>query len=734
MGFEFIVGVLIVAMLIIYISLNNKIKYLENEINSLKNKLTDQQPIERTQPKPESIAEKPSVENATIQQVTSVHSIPKETTQPTIFEPQPKNDSPDWLATTFNFLKQNALTLIGVLTLVLGIGYFVKYAIDKDWIGETFRTLIGFIVGIGIIITGHFLRKNYKIFASIITGGGIAVLYFTVTIAFREYHLFSQNSAFIVISLITISTILLSYFYKSEILIICSLLGGFIAPLMVSTGDSNFIFLFTYLTLLNIGMLVMVFLRNWKSVGWIAFAFTVVYFAFWIFEQTDFRSVYFIVITYLIFYAFAMVDYFKKKELNSLDILMLIAINFTSIAGLVFVFYELKYEPVSLIPFLFALFNGGFLAKEIIQKRSGNAQNVFIGLTIGLFSLAVALQFDAHLITCVWAIEASLLLYLSTKIEFKSLKIWFYILLPFVIIALLITWFNYVTNSSMKPIFNSVFISSLIVSGSFVLNLLLLKKSEKTANLGSQILEILTYTVLYFTIHFELIYNLSDQAFVYVFTLLILSSIVYLTLMLIVRNLLKLNPFIQNSVGYLVLLLFLINAFIPINQSIVNKEITSGFYGIFLLSWIPFLILIGFIFPTTGFSKTGVAQWFISTVSTVMISSELYRIYMLMNFKTAEQFSALTEHFSILYLPIIWTILAVGFIYFGIRKQLPELNRFGFVLIGITVLKLYFYDVWQMDNISRIIAFIALGVILLFSSFAFQRLKLLIQKMMDKND
>lgn len=724
MELEFLVGALIVVILIVFVNLNNKIKHLQDELNSLKNRQTDNQPIEFNQKKPEILPQNPKQEILTKDEF--LDPIPQQ-----IFPP--KKDSPNWIETTFDFLKHNALTLIGVLTLVLGIGYFVKYAIDKNWIGETFRTLIGFIVGLGIILTGHFLRKNYKIFASIITGGGIAVLYFTVTIAFREYGIFSQNSAFIVISLITISTILLSYFYKSEILIICSLLGGFIAPLMVSTGESNFVFLFTYLTVLNVGMLIMVFLRNWKSVGWVAFAFNVIYFTFWIFEHTEFRSIYFIIITYIVFYAFAMMDYFKKKEMAALDVLMLVAINFTSIAGLVFIFYELNYEPVSLIPFLFAIFNGGFLVKEILQNKSGNSLNVFTGLTIGLFSLAVALQFDAHLITCVWAIEASVLLYLSTKFQFKSLRTWFYVLLPFVLISLFVTWFNYITNSTMKPLLNSVFISSLIASGSFVFNLLTLKKSETNSNSGINLLEILTVGVVYFSIHFELIYNISDKPIVYIITLFLLLSITYFTLLLVLRNYLKLNNFLENSTVIILLFLYVIYTFIPINESILTQKVSSGFYGIYLLFWIPFLILIGLIFPKIQICKNGIIQWLISMVLTILISMEFYHIYMLKNYNSAEQFWALTEHFSILYLPILWTILAVGFIYFGIRKQLAEFNRFGFVLIGTTILKLYIYDVWQMDNISRIIAFIALGVILLISSFTFQRLKLIIQKMMDKN-
>jgi len=69
-----------------------------------------------------------------------------------------------------------------------------------------------------------------------------------------------------------------------------------------------------------------------------------------------------------------------------------------------------------------------------------------------------------------------------------------------------------------------------------------------------------------------------------------------------------------------------------------------------------------------------------------------------------------------------------------LKKDIQEYNKIGFALIGLMVLKLYAYDVWQMDNISRISAFIALGIILLLSSFAFQRLKNMIRNMVDKKD
>ncbi|WP_262711217.1 DUF2339 domain-containing protein [Chryseobacterium indologenes] len=282
---ELLAVIVIVVIIIIFNNLNNKIRKLEKKVSDLNAKIT--KPLVQTEiPKQEALqAETPLPTQSAYQEEAQQHKIR---------EADPLPTQKDWLSPVFDFLKQNALTIIGIFTLVLGIGYFVKYAIDKNWIGETARAGIGFCTAAAIILTGHFLRKSYTTFASIITGGGIAVLYFTITIAFREYHLFSQNIAFVITILITVISILLSYYYKSEVLIIFSLIGGFSAPLMISTGESNYLFLFIYLSLLNVGMLTTAFLKNWKSVGWTAYVFTTLYLLYWTSEKPELLSIVFI--------------------------------------------------------------------------------------------------------------------------------------------------------------------------------------------------------------------------------------------------------------------------------------------------------------------------------------------------------------------------------------------------------------------------------------------------------
>lgn len=726
--------ILLIFFFLIYYKLNKKINHLEDEIDELKkNSLQNTTPIEIKQE--HIIPEASATLKETIQepkQNTEEQNISEEVLLPL---------QKDWATPIFDFLKQNALTIIGIFTLVLGIGYFVKYAIDKNWIGETARAGVGFLIGGGIMLIGYFLKKNYSVFSSIITGGGISILYFTTTIAFREYQLFSQNIAFAITCLITLLSILLSYYYKSEILIIFSLFGGFLAPLMISTGESNYPFLFTYLMVLNVGMLIIAFLKQWKSVGWIAFIFTTVYLSYWTIEKTQLLTIYFYIIAYIIFYAFALQGYVRKNALSTFDILMLVLINFSSIIGLVYIFNELQYEPIIVFPLIFAFVNSLLLFKEYNKKEFTTNYSVFTGITISLVTIAIALQFKTHLITTVWAIEATLLLYIWKKTNLNIFKICFYVLFPLVIITQMITWAEYYTAKNLAIIFNPVFLTSSVTVITTLTNLILLKKLPETQKQDNSFFEytfkILSFGVIYVALLLEIIYHISEKPSSFIFSIGVLFSLYYLFAILLFRRKLDLNKDLETGLISIFLLLLILNVTFSASElvnSILLKNIHSNFYIVHLLYWIPFIYTLWKILPESDFFKTKISYWLASITFVIVISSELYHLYILGNATSLSTAWKLQKHFSILYLPIIWAILASLFIYSGLKKNIPELSKVGFVLLGLMILKLYAYDIWQMDNISRIIAFILLGIILLLSSFMFQRLKNIIKNMVDKKE
>jgi uncharacterized membrane protein len=717
-----------VIIFFIFNNLNHKIRKLEKEVSDLQVKINQTQQNTNTLRDPSA-----NEENPLSHQVQEI-IVPEENISGEVSGKSQK----DWLEPVFEFLKQNILTIIGIFTLVLGIGYFVKYAIDKNWIGETARAGIGLAVGAGIMLAGHFLRKNYAVFASIITGGGIAVLYFTTTIAFREYHLFTQNTAFFITTIVTIISIALAYYYKSEVLIIFAMLGGFSAPLMISTGQSNYLFLFTYLTLLNIGMLTTAFLKNWKSVGWTSYIFTCAYLFFWTVKHPELLSIVFYIINYIIFYIFALQDHIKKDILSPWDTLMLVLINFSSIIGLIYIFHTLSYEPVIIFPLLFAGVNAVLLLREYGKKSFDFSYSIFAALTISLITIAVAIQFRSHLITSVWAVETTLLLYIWKKSSHNIFKTCFYVLFPLVIIAQIMTWSEYLNKDNMAVVFNPVFLTSLVTVTTTIVNLFLLKKINESQKQKDHFFEnvfaVVSYSVIYIALLLEISYHISDMPWPAVVSIGLIFSIYYIFALMILRKKLGIESIIQTGLIYLLFILIVLNASFAASAvvtAVLQKKLTFGFYMIHLLHWIPFAYILLGVASSTGFYKTKLSYWIVSATLVIAVSCGFYHTYILSSVNDISLVYKTKEHFNILYLPIIWTVLASIFIYTSLKKDIPEYSRIGFVLIGIMVLKLYSYDVWQMDNISRITAFILLGVILLLSSFTFQRLKNIIRNMVD---
>lgn len=720
MEFAYFIAAVIIILLI-YHKLNRKIDKLERQIEDLKSKSHSQIPTAENLSQ-ESLQElnTASAEDqfeAFLNSAQDQETNPKEETEVPVF---------------ISFIRQNILTIAGIVTLVLGLGYFVKYAIDRNWINEYLRCAIGYLTGIFLISAGIYLRKKYSAFSAIVSGGGFSVLYFTTTIIFREYHLLSQNSAFAVTICITIFATVLSYRLKNEILIIFALLGGFAAPLMISTGQSNYLFLFGYISLLNLGVLAIAFFQNWKSIGWLAFICTTIYLFAWSIEKPQTLSVIFYVLSYLIFYAFALRNYIRQKPIQTSDIFLLILTNFALISGVVFTLKSQTKIPPSVPVFLFAVFNAAGLYRER-QKKSDLQFSVFAGLVISLFTLAIALQLKTYLIATVWAIECSLILYFFIKTNQKIFRIAFYVLFALVMCAQYATWLTYIDVKNMEVIINRVFLTSLVILGCSIYSAYLVKKPTLNRGIFGVTAQVVPMVLCYFTVLFEIIYQLSAVQSDFLLLFVTLFSVYYFTVLLSLKiRLLNSKIFSKSSVyiyfGFLIL--HVISS--QISFSVV-KGIIPGFWYLIYLGYVPSVFFVFLkILPEKPHFKTETFKIIASSVLTVIFTAEAYHLFLLYISPELSAIKQTQNQFITFVLPILWMILSCVFLYSGIKKN-AVYSKFGFILITITIVKLYLYDVWQMDHVSRIVAFIVLGLILLVSSFAFQRLKNLLGKFVEKN-
>ncbi len=684
------------------------------------------------------------------------------------------------------FIGENLINKLGILILVLGISYFVRYAINKDWINEPARVGIGVLVGSLIIGIAHRLRKKYGAFSSVLVSGGIAVFYFTIAIAFHEYQLFNQTVAFIIMVLITAFSCLLSLSYDRVELAVLSLIGGFAVPFMISTGSGNYIVLFSYIAILNIGILGLAYFKKWTLVNILAFAFTTVLFMGWLIREMGIEEPHYLgalvfgFVFYIIFMVINIINNMRTKGTFSIAQLTVVSINtfVFYIVGMV-VLSQYHSEFLGLFTAILALFNIGFAS--FLYKKFGldkKAVYLLIGLALSFITLAIPIQFKGNYITLFWAAEALLLMWLGQKSSIKSYRyasIFVHILMLF---SVLIDWFKFYLFSDevLSIVFNPIFITGIVAIASLVLVAYVLKNEEKTSSKSilsfnpvvyRKVATIVAILVGYFVGIFEVGY----QSRMY------LGSEIYATNTL---------PVVYHLLFTAVLCFFLFRKNKTSSDTLIK---VIAFFNIitfaFVFSKLSFLEhkdiilleqssqlafyfhyvslgLVGYFFyliyqtnkRKSIFSKfnRSLVIWGVAFLVVFMVSTEvILHGLKIMNLEvTTEQISEHASDFEgadeeymrttlatmnisdarykIIKtgLPVAWGVLAFIFLIVGIKRQIKQLRIVALALLGITILKLFIYDISNVSETGKIIAFILLGVLILVISFVYQKIKRLV--------
>src|SRR5450759_4094749 len=131
---------------------------------------------------------------------------------------------------------------VGGLALFLGVAFFVKYSFDNNLVPPELRVAIGFVVGVGLLVGGVVMsRRNYSALSQTLCATGVVILY-AVTFSCRSiYHFafFSQIATFIVMMVITTTAFLLAVRLNALVVAILGMLGGFLTPILLSTGQDN---------------------------------------------------------------------------------------------------------------------------------------------------------------------------------------------------------------------------------------------------------------------------------------------------------------------------------------------------------------------------------------------------------------------------------------------------------------------------------------------------------------
>ena len=385
------------------------------------------------------------------------------------------------------FIGENLFGKIGILIFVIGVGFFVKYAIDKNWINETFRTVLGFLTGAVLLAVAERLQKKYRTFSSLLAGGAFAVFYLTVAIAFHYYHIFSQTMAFIILIGVTVFMSVLSVVYNRRELAIISLVGGFLAPFIVSSGEGSYLVLFTYVSILNLGMFGLSIYKKWGELPMISFVFTwLIMGIFLLFSYTSSSTVisgHLFLFTTLFYFIFLLPVFsiLRGEDMRTMSrglVFVIITNNFIYLlSGALFLRnMGWSFKASGLLSLFIALVNLG-LVLWLWKSRKDYKFLVYttLGLVLTFVSITVPIQLDGNCITLVWASEMVLLLWLYIKSRIRVYEYAAKILVGLTFISYLMDIYNVVMHEhhAVSTIFlNSSFATSLFVGlamGAFAL-------------------------------------------------------------------------------------------------------------------------------------------------------------------------------------------------------------------------------------------------------------------------
>ncbi|MDI1256340.1 MAG: DUF2339 domain-containing protein [Flavobacterium sp.] len=684
------------------------------------------------------------------------------------------------------FVGENLINKIGVLILVLGISYFVKYAIDKDWINEPARVGIGILCGALVMAFAHKLRKNYAAFSSVLVAGAIAIFYFTIAIAFHDYHLFGQTAAFIIMVGITAFSAIISLSYNRMELAILSLIGGFAVPFMVSTGAGNYVVLLTYISILDVGILALAFHKKWSAVNVIAYVFTVVLYGVWLVQDNGLphpHSVGALVFGFVFYFIFVLTNIINnirtKGVFTTIELSVLASNTFLFYAAGMFILNTYHPELRGLFTTILGLLN--LIYAWVLYKKFGldkTAVYLLIGLTLTFITLAVPIQFEGNYITLFWGAEAVLLMWLSQKSGIKSYRIGSVIVHFLMLISLLMDWSNmYLGTATLSIMANPAFITGAFSVLTFFAVIYLLKREVITPS-EKQFLDLVNYRkylaimaviTCYFVGFFEITYQsdsyvsgaYSAGVFPFFYHLLFTSGFLFWLHKSKITAAYQLGALI--AVINIVLFAFWFSNY-PFYEHTENITNNSGQRIAFYLHYFSLAIILFYVwqlfrmqkeFSITNFFQNKIFLWISCFFIVYLASTELMLhalvfsndVITLADIKNNVQFSTIyaqgdkTYAFSFaadqsIYtvrnlvirtgFPILWGSLAFVFLIVGIKKQNKSLRIIALSLLGITIAKLFLFDIRNASETGKIIAFILLGVLILIISFVYQKIKVLV--------
>lgn len=646
----------------------------------------------------------------------------------------------------------NWLLRLGVLAVVVGIGFFIKYQIDRDLLGPQARVGLSIVAGVVMLAGGlRLLGKQYHLMGQGLIGMGLATLYFSVFASVALFHLVDVIPGFVLMALITCGAGVMAVRLNSMLIAILGILGGYGTPIMLSTGTANFPGLYSYLLLLGAGILGIACQKHWPLLNYLGMIGTYGLGLAAIdkfYTTADFPVVMpflaaFFVLYSTVIFIFQVANRERASLLELLGLFANAGVFFAAGYHLIDGVYGRAW--VAALTLAMALFY--VLHIYVFLERRLQDRGLLLGFTaLAAFFLTVTLPLilSPAWITASWAVQALIMLWISGKLDSQFLRLLSYAVYLLVLYRFCaldlhrqfaagppagLPWTDYLPLVGERLAMFGVPIGA--IAGAWKLlrqpgakaSLALDRANDVRAWVGerwmAQAFVGLSVLMLFVYLQMEL-----DRTCGFLFPPWRLTSLTLvwvglgagvLTLCRTAKGLALPALLAAVVAGLLVkLVVFDLAAWNPVYENMCYGGAYSG-----LDALVRFADL-GMIIAFLGVAHSTLRGRDSARAVAVMAAGAC--LVLLFVYLTLELNTALAHYkpgFRAGAVSILWSLFALALVFAGIRKAARALRYPGLLLFGVGVGKIFFSDLASLDPTYRIAAFIVLGLVLLTGSFVY---------------
>ncbi len=408
----------------------------------------------------------------------------------------PIAESPIVTAIKQYFAGGNLIVRVGVIVLFFGVAFLLKFAVDRGLIPIEVR-LAGVALGaLLMVVQGWRLRERRAPYALALEGGGIGILFMTVFAAFRIYTLLPAALAFALLVVLAVVSALLAVLQNSRALAILGIVGGFLAPVLASTGKGSHVVLFSYYAILNLGIFVVAWFKAWRLLNVLGFLFTFGIGAIWGYNyyQTEYFSTTepFLILFFFMYVAISVLSAIRRPvELKGyVDGTLVFGTPIAAFAlqaSLVARFqYGLAWSALALGLFYLALTRVLFKKFRETLKLLAEA---FLSTGTVFATLAIPFGLDARWTSALWALEGAAIVWIGIRQQRFLARMFGLVLQLAAGIAFLFSFrlSQLEVGTKPVPILNGDYLGTLIISlAGFLTAFIIFRNSERLKTNESQ--------------------------------------------------------------------------------------------------------------------------------------------------------------------------------------------------------------------------------------------------------